>query len=346
MKLWPFGAERVEERAADASATDVLIAAILARSDGSTASATATAALEGAAGIVGRAFASAIVKAPEPVVGVLGPEILAQIGRTLVRHGEIVYAIDVDPITGLSLRPCAEHEIAGRADPDTWRYQCTMTGPSGRDTRRTVLGDGVIHLRYAVDPNQPWRGIGPIKAASLAGKLSAETAAALADESSGPRGGLLPIPADGEDETVDKLKADIKNLKGKVGLVEGGDWDNPGEGRSTDWTVRRVGAEPPSALVSLHELATREIYAACGVSPSMNRETFRQFFTTTMAPLGKIVAAELSNKLQVDLSFDWSELRAADITGRARAFQSLVAAGMDLDDAAKVSGILIEDDGE
>ena len=60
----------------------------------------------------------------------------------------------------------------------------------------------VVHPRFEVDPDRPWRGIGPIQSAALAGRLSAETAGALADAESGPRGGLLPLPVDGADPTV------------------------------------------------------------------------------------------------------------------------------------------------
>ena len=50
---------------------------------------------------------------------------------------------------------------------------------------------------------------------------------------------------------------------------------------------------------------------------------------------------ELRDKLDDDsISITWDELRAADITGRARAFQSLVGAGMDLAKAAALSGLL------
>ena len=55
------------------------------------------------------------------------------------------------------------------------------------------------------------------------------------------------------------------------------------------------------------------------------------------------VESELSDKLSVDIRLDWEELRAGDVAGRARAFQSLVGGGMALDDAARVSGVLMED---
>ena len=55
--------------------------------------------------------------------------------------------------------------------------------------------------------------------------------AALADESSMPRGAFLPLPIDGEDSTVSAMQADIKRSKGSILTVEGGDFDNPGDKR-------------------------------------------------------------------------------------------------------------------
>ena len=85
---------------------------------------------------------------------------------------------------------------------------------------------------YARDPEKPWRGYGPLYVASLAGRMSAETSAALADEASGPRGSFLPIPVDGQSGTIDMLKADIQTAKGSMLLAEGGDWDNIASGAS------------------------------------------------------------------------------------------------------------------
>ena len=46
----------------------------------------------------------------------------------------------------------------------------------------------------------------------------------------------------------------------------------------------------------------------------------------------------------VAVSFDFTQLAASDISGRARAFGSLVKGGMPMAEAAAVSGILIDDD--
>ena len=64
----------------------------------------------------------------------------------------------------------------------------------------------------------------------------------------------------------------------------------------------------------------------------------------TVAPLGRIIETELRAKLDdPEIALDWSELRAADIASRDRAFQSMVGGGMELDRAAALSGLLIPD---
>ena len=115
----------------------------------------------------------------------------------------------------------------------------------------------------------------------------------------------------------------------------------------------RLGASPPAPLVELHKRATQEVYAACGLNPSIfesgtgtqARESYRQALFGTIAPLGRIVETELRNKLNdPGITIDWSELRAADIASRARAFQSMVGGGMPLDRAAALSGLMVQDD--
>ena len=213
---------------------------------------------------------------------------------------------------------------------------------------------GVIHLQYSRDPEHPWRGYGPLQVAQLGGRLSSATVAALADESATPHGQLLPLPIPGDDPTINLLKSDLKGLKGGLATVESAPSMAPGPGGAADgWIARRLGAAPPTALVQLHEIATREVLAASGVPPVLfasnpngtaGREAWRQLLFATVAPLGRLVVSELAFKLEGEVSLEWDELRASDIAGRARAFQSLVGAGMDLAKAAALSGLMIENE--
>ena len=346
--------DRIEdlEHRADSSYTDVLVTAITANARGQqTAFPTATAALEACAGLVGRSFAAADVSGPELITGALDPSLLNLIGRALIRKGEILLGIYVDE-TGVQLRPAASHDVQGGYMPGSWEYRLHFAGPEKQKTTRLFESERVVHLRYAADPETPWRGVGPLQVAQLAGRLSAETVSALADEASGPRGQLMPLPVDGDDETTDSLKADLRGLKGALALVEGGDWGSADPTKAASWEKTRIGADPPDAMVKLMDMATHEVYSACGINPAIftdsqgtaAREAWRQALFGLIAPLGEIVQAELRRKLDTpDLSIGWQELRASDISGRARAFQSLVGGGMEIQQAAAVSGVLSDE---
>ena len=347
--MWPFGKREKRE----SSFTDALLTQILGNATGaSLALPTATGALETCSGLIARAFAVAEVQGPEWARAALTPACLAMIGRALIRQGEIVLVIDGDG-GGLQLFPVSDHDVQGGVDPAGWLYRVTMPGPSILATRDGVSAAGVIHVRYSQDPGRPWRGISPLQSAALAGRLSAETAKALADEASGPRGALLPMPGkDGEDDTVTAFKADLRNLNGAMALVESTSSLSPDRSMSQEWRPVRLGANMPDALVELASQASREILAVHGISPALfdatagasAREGYRQFLHSVIAPLGKLVAGELSEKLEADIALDWRELKAGDIAGRARAFQSMVGAGMDITKAASLAGLMVADD--
>ena len=351
MSMWPFR-QRTETRA-DSSYTDALVAAITANAGGqSNAFPTSTAALEACAGFVGRAFAAADVAAPGPLQGLLTPERLLMVGRALIRKGEIVLLVRVVD-SQVRLFPAESYDVDGGPDPRTWTYRCTLGGPDRTHTFDRVPAESIVHIRYAVDPERPWRGYGPLQVALLAGRLSAETASALADEAGMPRGAFLPMPIAGDDPTVDALRATIRKASGQILLVEAAHRvASGGPGPQREWQLNRMGAAPPDALVELHSKASLEIYAACGLNPALftsegdtaSREGYRQALHSVLAPLGRLVAAELSDKLEADVRLDWQELRAGDIAGRARAFQSMVGAGMDVAKAASLSGLMVSDD--
>ena len=369
---WPFGKintldtpnvatltariSELETRAADTSYTDALVASLQRHAQGRVANPSspyATAALETCAGLVGRAFAAAEITGPEIIASALTPETLTLIGRSLIRKGEILFQIDTS--TGrLQLIPAMAHSIAGGPDPESWQYDLTLGGPS-ESVSLSLPAASVLHLRYASDPETPWRGTGPLQVAYLAGELSAETVKALADESAGPRGSFLPIPGtDGDDDTVDKFKGDVKTANGNMLIVESmaDAWEGGGVAPNSDYVAKRFGPSPTSAMVDLMQTVRNEIFSACGIPPGMYvvgaaasiREAWRLALFSTIGPLGRIILTELRAKLDTDLDVGWDELRASDVQGRARAFQSLVGGGMDMQAAITASGLLVSDD--
>lgn len=331
-----------------ASYTDAVVQLILGQARGGQALPTATAAVEAAAGLVGRSFASATVSGLRSEA--IPAPFLALVGRCLIRRGECVFLIETEP--ELTLLPVQSYSVTGGSSPASWQYELTIGAPSKSETKKAVPIDGVIHLRYAVDPERPWQGISPLQAASISGRLGAAASAALADEAGAPHGSFLPVPQ--SDESDDGLKGDIRNAAGSMLMVESmaGNWEAGGPAPK-DWEPRRFGFDAPASLVDLEKQIFVEILAACGIPPALfdsnsataSRESYRQFLHSTVAPIGRVVEAELREKLDSpDLAIDWTELRAADIAGRARAFSSMVKAGMDLQQAAAVSGVLSDSD--
>ena len=109
--------------------------------------------------------------------------------------------------------------------------------------------------------------------------------------------------------------------------------------------------KPPASLVELVSVASQEVYAACGFNTALwggsqaasVREAWRLALFGVLSPLGIIVQAELQMKLEDTVTLSWQELRASDLSGRARAFQSMVGGGMAVADAVSVAGLMVED---
>ena len=353
------GATPIETRESGSGYTDALLSLLVASAQGNAAKAdiNTSGALELAAGVIGRAFASAQVETGRASVRqVLTPATLAHIGRSLIRAGEAVYAIDVAG-GDLALLPASAWDISGGVRPETWEYRLSLSAPNGT-AETTLPHDGVVHIKYAYAPDRAWVGLSPLEIARQAGQLDAEINQALADESAMPRGGILPL-ANQPDETDDDDNADndepeiesvLGKLRGSIMIVEsaataaaGGYQESP----KGDWLVNRVGAAFQQPLVALRRDADALILGLCGVpieyitgaDGAALRESYRRMLFGTLQPLGAIVAEELSAKLEAPISFSWNELRAADRAAGARAYKGLIEAKMEPADALRLSGL-------
>ena len=342
--------------------TAAVSAALFAQATGGTVrDASATAALEAAAGAYARAFALAEVQPSTPATRALTPALLALAARDLIRRGEFVWQIDVDATGDVRLLPAGSWDVRGRWERSSWRYRVDLFGPSGNVTR-LLPADAVIHGQYSHDAARPWFGISPLGWATLTGKLHGAVEDALGDESATTRGFLLPVPtaaapaADGDDDdTTDpnaQFRADLAVLRGGTRTIEttrGAYGDGAGAQPEHDFKPQRIGADPPEALVSLRSDSALAVLAAAGVPTEMmagadataSREAWRRFLHGSVNPLGDLLAAELAVKLDVpDLRLSFDRLFASDLSGRARAFQSMVNGGLSTDKAAGLAGLL------
>ena len=350
---WPWS-KQVETRA---SYSDAVVAAILSQASGTAAGDPgAIAALETSAGLYARAFASATVKPDNFRTAPITPAVLSLIARNLIRRGESLHLIEVEG-GAIRLSPCGTWDISGGDDPRSWMVRGDLFGPSGSRSAYHPW-DAFLHVRYAVDPSRPWRGVGPLGWASDTGLLAANLEKRLGEEAGGAVAHLLPIPSDGgdggEDDPQAQLKADIRKGKGRTLLVETTQGGN-GEGRSAapqkDWVPSRLGADPPDALPTLRSDAALSVLGACGIPASLAttagssgtdaREGWRRFLHGSVQPVAQLIAEELGEKLDVPgLSITFDSLMASDLSGRARAFQSLVNGGMDVSKAAGLAGLM------
>ena len=125
-----------------------------------------TAALETAAGIWGRSFASVQVK-PETASQVLTPSVLNLIGRELIRTGEILFRIQV--VNGRRvLSQASSWDVLGGTSPESWRFNTVFSGPDTEE--EAILGwDETVFLTWATEPNRPYKGLGPLQLADLTG---------------------------------------------------------------------------------------------------------------------------------------------------------------------------------
>ena len=221
---------------------------------------------------------------------------------------------------------------------------------------------GMVHAMYSFDSAQPWRGVGPLGWSSLSSTLHRRVEGALADDAAGAVGYVLPAPAGGEnnadddsdDDQLGALLARLKALKGRLMVVDsmasawGGDHrDRP----PNDWAQKRLGPEPDQTLAGLHAETAKAIVSACGVPVEIvglsraegtsQRESWRRFLHGSVQPVANLVQHELRTKLDSpNLSLNFDALFASDISGKARAFQSMVGGGMDAAKAAALAGLM------
>ena len=339
--MWPFG--KVEHRE---SATDAIVSALISQAGGSSVPPTVEAlgAVEAAAGLWSRGFSSATVEPQTPATMPLTPSVLAAIGRGLAIRGEAVFVLDVNG--AVELTQASAWKVSGGTRPDSWRYVVELPLPQGSVVKRTLPAESVLHLRYAVRPSAPWRGVSPLGMAAETRALATWIEKRLAEEASTATSYVLPLP---EGADVDALKGDIKGGRGRLHIVDttAAAWgDGTASAPRADWKSNRLGADPPAGLGKLRGDVRGDVLAAFGVpnlvfgSGGSAREAYRQFLASTITPISKLVVEELADKLDTPtLALDFTELRAADIAGRARAYGVLINAGMDPAEAAEATGL-------
>ena len=249
---WGQPSARVETRAAG-DYTDQILAGSYAAATGRVHAAS-VAGVQAAAGIVGRALASATI---ENDGGAVDPHLLEGIGTDLVRAGRFLGRLTVGPRGRVRiLRAGAVASVVyGDADPDSWRYSLSMGGPSSARTVWATAAE-VVNVRINSDSYRPWEGVGPLARAVASGQLAARLASSLGDEADVVVSRIIPISqGSGEGAANQLTQALTGRLPGRVVWPEtqtaGG-----GAGRSSapmrDFGATRTGWESPPSGPTLY----------------------------------------------------------------------------------------------
>ena len=279
---------------------------------------------------------------PGTVKPIAAPRITDDGPPALCRSGESLHVIDVRH-GRVTLTPCGRWTVHG--NDQTWVYRCDLSGP---DTTRTITREAasVVHVRYAAHPSRPWAGRSPVRlavdTARVAGLLETATAGEL---NFTQQQVLTPRRNQGDYAPTDTLGPDTiqKIVSAFAEHVSTGAFVIP-----ADVTAQRLGPEPPDSFALLRDRFENSILAMCGIPPALvaprgtgtgARETFRQVLHALLKPLGALLAEELQTKLDPAAALSFDALRAGDITGTARAFGSLVTAGVTPKSAAAVVGL-------
>lgn len=322
--------------------TDLLLSGLDNTIRGTDADALVTGALEIAAGIWGRTLAAATVTGTDA----LKPSIRQRIGRDLIRQGESVHEISTRGGT-LRLEHVTEWDVL-----EGWRYRLDKADPPGKITQRTVPREKVAHFMWATNPREPWRGVAPLAASSKLATLAARVEDKLAQDLNTPIAHLVPIPRDGGEDTLDNLRGDIGDAEGAALLVEStaAGWDDgPQHGTRNDWKSERLGPMITDPFRVLWRDIIDATANACGIPAAIihhdadgtaQREAWRRFATGSVQPVADQLAEVASEALDTDISFGFHALWAHDLQGRATAVDKLVSAGIELEEARRLAGLI------
>lgn len=323
--------------------TDLVLAGIEANAGGTDTNALLTGAVETAAGLWGRTLAAAKVEGTDALTA----RVRAEIGRALIRTGEAVYLVRVEGGRIILVRASHWQVLEG------WRYRLDIPMPPGKTVQVTVPRSGVLHVQWHRDPREPWKGIGPLQAAPRLATLIAQAEGKLSQDLNTPSATIVPIPTDGGEGGLDSLRSDIGNARGGALVAEGTSrsWDGEAQNSGTrhDWRGERLGPSIPDSLLGAYRDISAAVYAACGIPVDLlvhdtdgtaQRESYRRWVMQSVEPMASVIAEAAGEALDVDVSFDFSPLWAHDTVGRAGAFAKLVAAGMEVERAARLSGVL------
>ena len=169
-------------------------------------------------------------------------------------------------------------------------------------------------------------------------------------DSSVPGGGaIMPQPDGISPKAIKEIQSALTTGKGAITLVE-----TTGQGfgagitarPSEDWTQKRFGPVIPEHNIALRDSSAMAIMEAFGVSQSIYRgdgnaqlTARRAMYLDVIEPTSRIIAGELSLKLEQAIKITHEESDYFDAQRIARAALNLTQAGMSIQDAGTLLGL-------
>lgn len=331
----------VETRAQGYTATIQQAVARAIRDPG--ASAASTAAVEFGYGLLARAFAVATVS---PDIPTIDAQYRAGMILDLLSRGNHVAFLVVQG-GEMSLHRVGNYDVHGGYDPRSWRYTMTLTGPTASATMQ-ARREQVVHVRVGASADRPWAGVSPLAAAGVSADILALAETGLRREMQAHHIALVQHPASylpNEAARADFARA-LSDSERQL-LVEAGNEGWRQQRPAGAWQQVRLGPQPDANELTLREQVGQEVLSALGIPPGLyvpregavSREAYRQLLSACIEPYAALCSEELSRVLERPVRLGFHRLAAADVAARARAFGSLVQAGVTPESAAVIAGI-------
>ena len=307
--------------------------------------------VEACAGLWERAFESATVQPMNNLTMGLTPHFMGLAARALAVRGEFLAVIRLDGMNVRLIPATSFDVILGNADPITWAYRTDTTGPSSA-TSEYLASDAVLHFRIGSDVKQPWRGRAPLSRASKTAALAAQVEESLTWEFKTPIGRIAPVSGNEENRKQywDGLSLGGLTVYGSIAAA-----GQPQQEHARDFKPVSYGPEPDQFSIELRTHVGQEIAAAFGVPPSLlnptgdgagQREAWRRFWAGTVQPIGRVIEAEVKEKLEPSVTIGHEAMKASDEDGRSRAimrraqaYKTLRDAGIEADEARTLAGL-------
>ena len=302
-----------------------------------------TAAVATASGLVGRSLAVAKIK-PDQMSTAFNASMLYDLGKALIEDGEALYRIEIQA-GRINLERASAWTITG----SPWFYNIETPIPGGQSRSYVSSAEGVFHPRMNVTSLEPWKGRGANAIAGQTASLLASLERLMSNELAGGSGYIIPMPPKLTPSQSNALSDLVKKLKGGSAFVPNGS----GRDNLTPagiWQQKRIGADFPATYDTLRSDLSESIQNSLGLPKALfatggsSREANRFFLHSTLSPIIEIIKVEARDKLNAEIDFNLDGLFSSDITGRARSFASMTKAGMDIQKAAILSGLITEDD--